>query len=221
MKYPFLISILLISIINANAEDYFYRLNPSPTKDMKLNKKNARTCKNPAVAKENFDIDFHYGCFCGKKYPNIRHSSGKTYKHLNRKEREELIAKYYKIKPYDDIDKLCMKHDICFIYEGREDQLCNDAIYNGLRNLEKNFEQQSQNKKSKRCQRLAIDISSVFGTIFGIGDNISPIKFALFVVVTTPITIVSKGIQKSSRMLNSDSTYPLANEKCNTKPLAF
>jgi hypothetical protein len=200
-----------------NAEDYFDRLNPSLTKIMKINQQNAKVCKNPAVAKENFDANFRYGCFCGKGYPYIIHKSKKSYKKLNRREREELISQYYKIKPYDSIDELCMKHDICFIYEGREDQICNTAIYDGLRGLEEYFEKERRGKnpkRARRCQRLVSDISSIFGTVFGAGDNISPMKFGIFAMITTPMTVVSKGIQKSAKMLDDGSTYPLANEKC-------
>ncbi len=200
------------------AEDYFNRLNSSLTKEMRLNRDRAEVCKNPAVAKENFDSDFRYGCFCGKNYPKITHPSKKSYRKLNRREREELISLYYKIKPYDNIDELCMKHDICYIYEGREDQICNDALYDGLRDLERKFEKQRYTKnfkKARKCQRLVSDISSVFGTIFGAGDNISPFKFGLFAMITTPMTIASKTIQQSSRMIDDEPTYPLANEKCN------
>ncbi len=209
-----LIFIFLIPLF-IYSEDYFNRLNPSPTKEMRLNIKNAKVCKNPAIAKENFDSDFKYGCFCGKNYPKITHPSKKSYKRLNRREREELISLYYKIKPYDDIDKLCMEHDICYIYEGREDQVCNDALYDGLRDLEREFEKKRDSKKARRCKRLTSDISSVFGTIFGAGDNISPFKFGLFAMITTPMTIATKSIQQSSRMIDGEPTYPLANEKCN------
>jgi len=214
MRYIFVGVILFLYL---NAGEYFNRLNPPMTQEMKINQKNAKPCEYPIVAKENFSSDFRYGCFCGKGYPAIKYPSNKKYSELNYQERKKLVSQYYKIKPYDSIDELCMKHDICYIYKGREDQRCNDALYNSLRSLEEYFKRESRLTKSKkalRCKRLTLDISSVFKTIFGAGDNISLIRFGFFTMVTTPMIIASKAIQEPSRMFYSNSVYPLIGEKC-------
>ena len=215
MRYIFLGIILLFYL---NAGDYFDRVNPPMTKEMKINQRDAKPCAYPIVAKETFSSDFRYGCFCGKGYPDIKSPSNKKYSQLNYQERKELVSQYYKIKPYDSIDELCMKHDICYIYKGREDQSCNDALYNSLRDLEEYFKRESRLNKSKkalRCKRLALDISSVFRTIFGAGDNISFIRFGFFGMVTTPMLVASKVIQEPSRIFYNSSIYPLLGERCN------
>jgi len=209
---------LLILIFTLSYGDDFDRLNSSPTPQMLLNQKNAKVCKHPAPAKENMDSDFKYGCFCGKRYPNIRSSTGKSYRKLNREEKDKLIEKYYAIKPYDDIDALCMQHDICYIYTGREDQTCNDFLYNALKELSARFYEQAKKEgrksKAKRCDKLASDIGVVFKTILASRENLSMMRFGLFMMVNTPMTVVSKGIQKGAHGMNDSSTYPLPNEKC-------
>jgi hypothetical protein len=197
-----------------NADD-FSLLNPSLTKEMKTNREHAILCKNPATAKENFSDTFSYGCFCGKGYPNIKHSSKKSYKKLNRKQREELIAQYYLIKPYDSIDEICMKHDICYIYRGREDQACNDAIYHSFKEIQHLFraKENKNDPKQKQCRVLASDMASFFRTIFGTGENISMMRFGTF-AMTTFMVMARKSIQKSSGMLDSVEDYPSSGEKC-------
>ncbi|SFV60205.1 hypothetical protein MNB_SV-9-801 [hydrothermal vent metagenome] len=214
-------NIILMMMIFTNLiySNNFDRLNSSPTQEMLLNQKSSKLCDNPAMAKENFDNDFKYGCFCGKNYPNIKSDTKKEYKYLSRMEKDKLIAKYYSIKPYDDIDNLCMQHDICYIYEGREDQLCNDVLYSEMRTLSNKFYEkargQDSNSKDMRCERLSSDIAVIFKTIFGAGSNLSMMRFGMFMMVNTPMTVMSKGIQKMSHGMNDSSLYPLPNEKCN------
>jgi hypothetical protein len=210
--------ILILIALNFLYADDFDRLNSSPTTEMLKNKQVAKLCKSPAKAKENFDDDFKYGCFCGKNYPNILSDNNESYKTLGRVKRDKIIEKYYLIKPYDDIDELCMKHDICYIYEGREDQLCNDAIYNSLRELSSKFYEQARGEdsdsKAMRCERLSSDIGVIFKTIFGAGDNLSMMRFGMFMMINTPMTMVSKGIQKASHGMNDSPLYPLEGERC-------
>jgi len=214
-----MIILVLLLFVNDLYSNDFERLNSSPTQEMLLNRENAKLCNNPAMAKENFDNDFKYGCFCGKNYPYIKSDTKKDYKDLNRRERDKLITKYYAIKPYDDIDNLCMQHDICYIYEGREDQLCNDVLYSEMRLLSNKFyeEARGQNSDSKamRCERLSSDIAVIFKTIFGAGNNLSMMRFGMFMMVNTPMTVMSKAVQKMSHGMNNSPLYPFQNEKCN------
>jgi len=215
MKNTILMLFISINLLYSNDFD---RLNSSPTQEMLLNKKNSKLCNNPAMAKENFDNDFKYGCFCGKNYPNLKSDTKKEYKYLSRMEKDKLISKYYLIKPYDDIDNMCMQHDICYIHEGREDQLCNDVLYSEMRLLSNKFYEeargQDSNSKAMRCERLSSDIAVIFKTIFGAGNNLSMMRFGMFMMVNTPMTVMSKGIQKMSHGMNDSSLYPLPNEKC-------
>ena len=210
----FITFIFFFTQLNANDFDI---LNPKPNKQMQKNKASAIVCTNPAVAEDKFDTTFRYGCFCGKGYPNIQHSSQKPYRYLDATQREQLIAQYYAIKPYDSIDEACMKHDICYINKGIEDQRCNDALYANLRNIEDVFDSKQEAKNSasleRRCQILASDIASVFRTVFATGENISKIRLGML-AVTTPLTLASKTLQKTSRTMQDNANYPLVGEKC-------
>jgi len=217
----YLLSIVLFMISSLYGDD-FDRLNSSPTIEMIQNMKDAKVCKSPAIAKQNFSSDFRYGCFCGKNYPNIISKTKKSYQDLSRGERDELIAKYYLLKPYDSIDAVCMKHDICYIYEGREDQLCNDALFSALRDLSSQFydvaREQDDNSTAERCERLSSDIGVVFKTAFALADNTSMMRFGMVMMINTPLTVMSKGIRTTSYGMKDKILYPLPNEKCELLP---
>ena len=204
-SYIFIIITLFLTSINAN------ELSP----EIRENRVEAMVCSNPKVAKENFAPTFGYGCFCGEDYPNIWHPSKKDYKDLNDREKEELIAQYYLIKPYDSIDALCRKHDICYIERGEEDQGCNDDIYHNLRELKRQFKEQERkgDQTAKQCRILVSDMASFFRTIFGVGDNISLLRGGMF-AMTTPITIMSKGLQKTTGILSDNNNYPDEGIEC-------
>ena len=204
-SYFFIIITLLSTSINAN----------ELTLKIRTNQAEATVCSHPKVAKENFTPTFGYGCFCGKNYPNILHPSKKDYKDLNDKEREELIGQYNLIKPYDSIDALCKKHDICYIKRGEADQGCNDDIYHNLKELKSQFKAQERenNPTAKQCRILVSDMASFFRTIFGVGDNISILRSGVF-AMTTPMTIMSKGLQKTTGILSDNSNYPDEGIKC-------
>ena len=209
---------LCLSLIKAETKN-FSQLNPPLTEEMKINRVNATLCSNPAVAKEEYTNSFHYGCFCGKGHPNIEHYSNKNYKDLNKTEKEELVAQYYSIKPYDSIDESCQKHDICYIYKGRKNQVCNDAIYRDLKELKKIFkeEESRDNPTSKQCKILTADIADVFKTIFWTGDDISMFRLSIFAMIT-PIIVANKGMKKSVEIINSDNRYPSKGVKCLIPP---
>ncbi len=212
--YYLYISVLILLIHPLSADD-FSRLNPSLTEEMKINQADAKECNYPSKVKNRFTKNFQYGCFCGKDYPNIRHKSNKNYKELNKKERTELITEYYKIKPYDSIDESCMKHDICFIYRGGEEQACNDAIYHSLKELKKIFraKEEKSNPLAKQCRVLSSDMASFFRSIFGTGEDISLLRYGMF-AMTTPFTMGGKMVQKSALLLDDNDNYPEEGEKC-------
>ncbi len=210
MKYISFVVLLALFFIHLGAD----------TVEIEQVKSHAKLCQNPAIAEDKFDASFRYGCFCGKGYPNIQHSSKKPYRYLNRKEKDELIAQYYTIKPYDSIDAACRQHDICYINKGREDQTCNDTLQIRLRELEETFEKQADYRErdslERRCKILASDMDAVFRTIFGTGDNVSVMRFGML-AVTTPLTLASKTFQKTSRDMSNGDDYPKKGEKCIVK----
>lgn len=206
---------MLVSFFTSTAySDEFSKINPPLNTHMQSNEYNATLCINPAEAEDRFDASFRYGCFCGKNYPNIQHPSQKPYYLLDYSQRDELIAQYYSIKPYDDIDEACMQHDICYIYQGRATEACNDAFYHKLQTLATHFNsRQKESPQARECQALALDIASVFRTVFGVGDDASKIRWGMF-AMTTPFTIANKAMQKSSRKFSDGAGYPKKGAKC-------
>lgn len=201
--------------------DDFARLNSSPTPTMLENMKDAKYCTNPAPAKSNLDSDFRYGCFCGKNYPLIYSDTGKSYRKLDRDKREKLVEKYYKIKPIDSIDELCMKHDVCYIYTGREDPICNDIMFDELKKVSSYFfeqaKQEGRKSKAMRCERLSYDIARVFKTLFTSRENLSMTRMGIFMMINTPITAMSKTLQTTAHGFSDDTLYPLPDERCNVR----
>ena len=182
----------------------------------------ATPCKNPAVASDNLNSKFRYGCFCGKNYPSIKHPSKKSYKELNTTQRKELIAEYQKIDAYDDIDKVCKEHDICYIIHGREANVCNDRIYSQLKTIEKIFDKANDNNvTNEQCKNLAFDIGSVFHTIFSPSDDENTIFDFGMLMFNGAITATNKVVQESADTLSDDNPprYPALHEKCLLKSL--
>jgi len=213
-----IIPILLLWLHCLQADDDFARIISSPTPRMLHNIQHAKICSTPAPAKENFDKDFRYGCFCGKDYPGLISHTGKSYRNLDRDEQDELIARYYKIKPIDTIDALCLKHDICYISTGRADPICDDILFDELKKVSAHFFERAKEPKQKakamRCERLSYDIARVFKTLFVSRENLSMTRMGIFMMFNTPITVMSKGIQSSAHGFSSDTKYPLPDERC-------
>jgi len=181
-----------------------------------FNQLQAIPCSNPAVASDNITQTFHYGCFCGKKFPNIKHSSNKNYKELNQQQTKELKKQYQKLDAFDDIDQICKEHDLCYIQEKKEAGVCNDKIYQQLYHLENKFKQSTNNILNQQCQNLAYDIASVFHTIFAPADDEDGFIDYGMLFFNGALTVANKIVQKSSDAISPDKTprYPLAHEKC-------
>jgi len=170
------------------------------------------TCSDPAVASADLNRPFRYGCFCGEEYPNI---APKNYHDLNRSQRQLLIAKYRIISPYDDIDKLCQAHDICYIQEGRHAKSCDQKLYKDLNDLEAKFQAQAT-PTAQQCQNLVNDIGSVFNTIFAPSDD-DDTPFDLgALMLNGAITASNKMLQESADTLSDAnlSAYPPKGVKC-------
>ncbi len=90
-------------------------------------------CRHPEVAKLNpKDLaDFRYGCFCGQNYPDINRNQNET--------NEELIARYYEIKPIDDVDRACRDHDVCWIMNGEGNADCDHELIHQLTKVKENI----------------------------------------------------------------------------------
>lgn len=180
---------------------------------------NALSCDNPAVAEDNLTKTFRYGCFCGEEYPKIEHPSKINYRELNSTARKELIKQYREIEPYDDIDRVCQEHDICFIAHGKKAKECNDAIYKSLNELEDKFRRyEEENLTNEQCKNLAFDIGSVFNTIFSPSDDEDTIfDFGMF-MVNGAITVTNKmGQEIADSLIDNGQRYPPKGVRCLVK----
>ena len=192
---------ILFSILSA----FLFAQNPEP-----------KPCDYPAVATDDFGKKFRYGCFCGENYPNIQHPSKKNYRDLNLTEKQELIAQYNAVAPYDDIDKVCQEHDICFIVFGKKAESCNDTIYSELNLLEDTFrKKESKENHYEQCANLASDMGSVFHTIFAPSDDDNTLLDIGILIINGAVTAVNKGFQESLDILTKEEErYPPADVKC-------
>jgi hypothetical protein len=176
----------------------------------------ATPCENPAVADDNLSKSFHYGCFCGENYPEIKHSSKKNYKELNTTARQELIEQYQTVDAYDDIDEACKIHDICFIEHGKEARVCNDSIVEDLTTIKEKFAKEAdENITNAQCRDLAFDIGSVFHTIFSPADDEDTIFDFGMLMFNGAITATNKLGQEAADTLSDNAPrYPAKGVKC-------
>ncbi|CAA6823617.1 MAG: Unknown protein [uncultured Sulfurovum sp.] len=213
MNYTFLL-ILTLSFSLLNATN-FKDINPKPTKTMLENQLNAKDCASPITASETISEDFKYGCFCGKDYPILDNNESEDFRKLSKEKREKIIESYFLIKPYDDIDALCMQHDICYLYQGKKAKVCNRAIYDELRSVKNKFKTDQKSTKNKECKHLANDISSIFKTIFASADDEDSIFELGALFFNTSLTISQKIMEESiDTVVTQDARYPDKGEKC-------
>lgn len=179
----------------------------------------SNTCTNPIVASDDLNKKFRYGCFCGEGYPKIQDESTSDYKKLNKSQREKIIAKYSHIEAYDDIDKACKEHDICFIKHGKKAKVCNDKIVTELTKIRKEFNRyEDDNLTNKQCSNLAFDISSVFNTIFSPSDDEDSIFDFGMLMFNGVITATNRiGQEAMDTVSNHPPRYPSKGVKCNIK----
>ena len=202
-------------IFNLSHATTFKEVNPKPTKTMLENQKNAHLCPHPIEAKEEISEEFKYGCFCGKDYPKVDKNDKKDFRDLNETVRLERIEKLFKIKPYDDLDTVCMQHDICYLYQGKEAKVCNRAIYDDLSSISDTFEEKNATLENEQCMNLADDMASVFQTFFTLADDEDSLFDLGISMMTTGITVTNKFIQESVDTINDQGDrYPKNGHRC-------
>jgi len=212
MFYKILLtSTLLLTLINA---DSFQKLTPPLTKEITQIINNAHVCTFPLKASHKLTDNFKYGCFCGKEYPKLDSNKTDDFKKLTQNERQDEILKLYSIKPFDDIDKSCQQHDICYLYYGKKAKVCNDAIYDDLSELADLFKI-NQTLKDEQCSNLSTDMASVFKTFFAMADDEDSIFDFGMLMVNTGIIAGSKVMQESvDIMTKSEERYPRRGQQC-------
>lgn len=87
-----------------------------------------------------------HGNFCGKENPKI-----------NAKTDQEEIIKLDKIIPIDIIDSACKEHDICYLKNPKNHEICDDALSLQMKTMEKKF-------SDKNCRVLTKAIKLYFDT---------------------------------------------------------
>ncbi|CAA6813879.1 MAG: Unknown protein [uncultured Sulfurovum sp.] len=213
MTYKFLL-IFTLSFSLLTATD-FKDINPAPNKTMLENQSHAKDCTSPAPANEDISESFKYGCFCGEDYPKMDANESKDFRRLRKKERIKVIESYFLVKPYDDIDAVCMQHDICYLYRGKKARTCNRAIYSELRDLRHQFKTENEPKKDEQCSHLATDIASVFQTIFASSDDKTGFFEFGSLLFNTTLTIAEKTLEESiDTIIDQGKRYPKKDEKC-------
>ena len=207
-----LIFTLILTLAHA---DNFKRVNPNPDDTMLENQKNAKPCSSPIEANEELSEDFKYGCFCGKKYPKIDDNSTEDFRELSKEKRVELIEKFYAVEPYDDIDAICMQHDICYLYKGKKAKVCNDTIYDELYDIAEEFDDANKTLENEQCRNLSVDMASVFKTFFAMADDEDSIFDFGMSMISTGITVANKGLQESvDTFSDNEDRYPKNGHKC-------
>ena len=212
MFYKILLtSTLFLTLTNA---DSFQQLAPTPTEQINKIIDTAQPCSFPIKASHKLTDNFKYGCFCGKEYPKLDSNRTEDFKKLTKDERYHEILKLYSIKPFDDIDKTCQEHDICYLYYGKKAKVCNDAIYDNLSNLSDVFKI-NQTLEDEQCSNLSLDMASVFKTFFAMADDEDSIFDIGMLMVTTGMIAGNKAMQESVDIVTrSEERYPKRGQQC-------
>jgi hypothetical protein len=136
-------------------------------------------CPPPAFAMHKVDINFKYGRFCGRDYPKLpKQFNKKNENGLSYSERLDLARVYFRIRPIDDIDKICQAHDVCWIVNGKPLLECNDVFNDQLKALREKYRKQiwsggssDTNLRLERCRNLALDMSAASDLFEGDSDD--------------------------------------------------
>ena len=151
----------------------------------------AEVCSSPVPATVVVGKDFKYGCFCGADYPSIvvPPISGESIEDGRRR----ISHAYYAVKPVDDLDRSCLRHDVCYILNEKSISECNAAFKGELESLRSSLKSENSRVDSYqfRCQVMIGDIG--MGAIFmrqasktpgvAAGNNAGKVSAALIIAV--------------------------------------
>lgn len=178
----------------------------------------AKDCQNPISPKQKVSSGFKYGCFCGKDYPALRHSSGRQGLDLSFAEKAELVKAFLEVRPLDAIDSACQKHDICWVRFGNSQLFCNKEFIAELKTLRAGWEERISFFDVKslefRCLSLARDLSFATMTVMqGVTEDQGELAAAnLAKLISLPITTL---YAINTFLLGAiGGSYPTAGERC-------
>lgn len=194
---------------------------PKPSAVLNEALRDPKSCERPAVARQKVDPDFKYGCFCGKNHPDINHPSGRKLEDLDQEERTNLIAKYYAIRPVDDIDSACQSHDVCWILNSRPERECNESFRARLKSLQRAWESRigwfDTNTLEWRCAAIALDMSfATLAIMEGVSNDLSSeVGLKAARLFSAPITLYYAALMTIFGAFNN---YPTEGEVCREPP---
>ena len=131
----------------------------------------AEPCATPAQANFSDGKNFRYGCFCGKNYPQLVPETSEQLAVTPSSQLDSLVARYYAIKPYDDLDAACQAHDVCYVlshgprracderFSSRTQQLWHDFNQEVLQRLRNPSSEPYVNPMARRCNNLAMHLT--------------------------------------------------------------
>lgn len=179
----------------------------------------AEVCLHPVPAKITVSPKFKYGCFCGGGYPDYTVSPIEGEADGDRLRRVAL--RYYSVKPFDDVDAVCQRHDICYLLNPNARLECNESFQEELESMRKLFKSQIEfwtvDAYQFRCQILINDLTiaangfmpassevpgRTVGTWFGRG-------------IASPMLVFAAGARATGGGLFGE--YPYIDEACNIK----
>ena len=163
----------------------------------------AEVCESPDPARVNVSPGFRYGCFCGAGHPGFVRDAGKKPADMTPEEREDLIARYYRVEPVDAIDAACRAHDVCWIWNARRAVACNDDFERTMRTLRIAFAEAGRG----RCASLALDLQMAASYVIPSASWRDRAEKILW----SPVTAV-QAVMVQSGVLHPG--YPHAGERC-------
>lgn len=144
---------------------------PLPSANFTLARESAVMCAEPQRPRLQDTSQFKYGCFCGKAHPHFAPDASEAAAAFGEAKLAVHIARYYAVKPYDDLDAACQDHDICYVMHGRSRRSCDEAFSRRMRILWSEFQdedvQSHRNPKSRslvnpmagRCSSIAMHLT--------------------------------------------------------------
>lgn len=188
-------------------------LRPALSEDLQKALAASKVCSHPFRA-SNPGPNFRYGCFCGKGHPALVVNSASP------SPKEDLIRRYYEIKPIDSIDAACRDHDVCWVMRGDGDGRCNDEFNATLEYIEDYLlsQEKSGDAANLKCQILAGDMRGPFLTILvssryeDSGDQLGGTLARAF---GFPVYAFVAGLFAPMMLFDN---WPGAEERCNAPP---
>lgn len=183
-------------------------LYPPMTPSLRLAMERAKPCKKPALPRFRDLANFKYGCFCSQGHPDYGDD----------------ITRYYELEPWDEIDRRCRDHDICWILSGKPSHNCNRDFASRMARLHHTYAMENdlysrertddhgEERSSRHCMTLVADVTDAawlfFPTVYEYWDD-AIFDWILFRAVMYPVKFVFLTLVRPL------TDYPSPGIKCN------